>query len=339
MNSTREDNTLQKSQDAPNFLCAQNLPASFIPSVPSQIYPPTESFGNALFVGNINADNSGNSFQIVSPNSFSAVPATAVSIPMLQSSQMSASNILPENKALPLDERDESKRGMIQWFQQTLHQSEFLSKMASKAKSGLDSVLTTLDPGMRDFIEGNDVLYAFLLSEGNMRITEAIKQGLRQAFNELICDVSPAGSEAIINYQIIGHVSAWQRAKERLTTFRNETTLGSETVLIVVQPFLFQISDYWFDSSLILAQKEGIEVSVFTQATQIDSDVITVLKKHTPKGDLHDSFATTVGYGYAELYGGDPNDWHQNILSFSSFELYRAAAFSLAANLKRILAA
>lgn len=74
----------------------------------------------------------------------------------------------------------------------------------------MDSVLTVLDPGMRDFLDGRNVLHALVLCYASNHVIDAVRHGLRQVFGEVIFNEIPAIAEHTNNVQIVGYNSAWQ---------------------------------------------------------------------------------------------------------------------------------
>lgn len=57
-------------------------------------------------------------------------------------------------KELPSESQEESLGGLFGWMKDTVSQQSqsILSKVAEKAKHSVDTMITTLDPQMRDFI-------------------------------------------------------------------------------------------------------------------------------------------------------------------------------------------
>lgn len=48
--------------------------------------------------------------------------------------------------------------GLMSWLTKTVTESKILSDVAEKAKLGMESVLTTLDPGMKGFLSDGGVV-------------------------------------------------------------------------------------------------------------------------------------------------------------------------------------
>lgn len=55
--------------------------------------------------------------------------------------------------------------GLMSWLTKTVTESKLLSDVAGKAKAGVETVMTTLDPGMKPFLAEHGVVrfvYKFL---------------------------------------------------------------------------------------------------------------------------------------------------------------------------------
>ncbi|KHN85751.1 Protein PRRC1, partial [Toxocara canis] len=198
----------------------------------------------------------------------------------------------------------------------------------------MDSVLTTLDPGMKDFLKSDGAVDIVIASD-NGRIIGAIADGFRRVFSTVTYrGMGTPGASSLLP-QIVGHTFALKYAKERISLLRGSGLAGNKSAVVALQPFLHEIQGNWYESSVIAMQKDDVFVHVFTQPVDVEPRVIAVLKEHTPSGYAANAFSTTVGVAYAEVFGIDPDDWQQRSLSYSSSELYRLSSAALAAAYKR----
>lgn len=72
----------------------------------------------------------------------------------------------------------------------------------------MDTVLTTLDPGMKDFLEDVDTLDVVVDCD-NDRVMEAIIEGFHRIFSAVTYRRVPEKMDPTSNIQIIGHAQAW----------------------------------------------------------------------------------------------------------------------------------
>lgn len=239
-----------------------------------------------------------------------------------------------ESELDKLEEEEDNGSGVLGWLQKTVTHSTFLSKVADKAKIGMDSVLTTLDPGMKDFLKSEGSV-DIVIGSDNGRIINAIADGFRRVFSSVTYRGLGTPGASHLLPQIIGYPLALQYLDERANLLRASGLAGNKSAIVTVQPFLHSIEKIWYESVAIGIQKNEVKAHVFTQPVEVESDVIIALERHTPKGYAANAFATTVGSGYAEVFGVDPDDWQFRLLSYSSSELYQLASAALAAAFKR----
>uniref|UniRef100_A0A0N5AU56 Protein PRRC1 n=1 Tax=Syphacia muris TaxID=451379 RepID=A0A0N5AU56_9BILA len=238
-----------------------------------------------------------------------------------------------ESKGQAQKSENAEEVGVLGWLQKHVNNSAFLSKVADKAKTSMDSVLTTLDPGMKDFLKKEGTINIVIASE-NIRIVNAIADGFRKIF-ATVNHQSIAVPVSQNNYpEIVGYSTALKCIKDRITLLRASGSVAAKSAVIVFQPFLHEIEDDWYESAVIGAQKNTSITHVFSQPIQVDASVMSTLQKHTPQDYNANAYAITVGEAYAEVYGTDSDDWQLARWSVSSTEIYRRASTILAHSFK-----
>lgn len=143
--------------------------------------------------------------------------------------------------------------------------SQMVTKMVEKAKSSVDSIITTLDPQMSEYIYSGGDLEITVTSDD-----EEIVSGVREAAHTVFGKAWVNGIKlpvAAQQSQTIGLESGLILAEERIDysyKFRKTPTLAIESVLL-------KEGNGWFDVSLLLLKDTelGLNVHTFSQAIPV----------------------------------------------------------------------
>lgn len=345
---------IQPPKELPNFFTQQKKVPPIVPPVPPQLHPPLQpaatvaaptpgvsSLGDVtetsttLELGNKGHEESESS-ALTEPQSTNADDKVASRGTDRPSRAIAVGLSEAESELDKLEQEDGNGSGVLGWLQKTVTHSSFLSKVADKAKTGMDSVLTTLDPGMKEFLKSEGSV-DIVIGSDNGRIINAVADGFRHVFSSVSYRGMGTPGTTHLLPQIVGYPLALEYLNKRAQLLRASGLAGNKSAIVTVQPFLHNIEKIWYESVAIGIQKNDVEAHVFTQPVEVESDVIDALERHTPKGYAANAFAVTVGNGYAEVFGVDPDDWQFRLLSYSSSELYRLASTALASAFKRKL--
>ncbi|CAG9766114.1 unnamed protein product [Ceutorhynchus assimilis] len=143
--------------------------------------------------------------------------------------------------------------------------SQVVTKMVEKAKSSVDSIITTLDPQMSEYIYSSGDLEITVASE-----EEDIVSGVREAAHAVFGKAWVNGiklNTSTQKSQAIGFESGCIIAEERIDyslKFRKTPTVAVESVML-------KEGKSWFDVSLLLLKdaEKAINIQTFTQATPV----------------------------------------------------------------------
>lgn len=173
------------------------------------------------------------------------------------------------------------QNGMWNWFAQ----NKLVNTFVEKAKIGVESFVTTVDPQMSNYNHpANRPLY--LLSTIT---TPKVGHTIREAFNnvgfsKISLNSIDAQNSSQFAAQIIGYPCAIQSAREKI-----ENSLAmmqdAECTVIALQDFMAELTtDCWFELAVIMLKdkRKNIELTVFTEAVPISSDDMSQLEQYTP---------------------------------------------------------
>ncbi|UYV67248.1 PRRC1 [Cordylochernes scorpioides] len=211
--------------------------------------------------------------------------------------------------------------------------NEFLHKVAEKAKNSVDTMITTLDPGMKEHLYSGGDICLLVASEDEMEVSAA-REAFQQVFGLATVQGCPLPPVTGAPAQSVGFSVCMKAVEERLTTLRQ--SIGEEqAALLAMESLLMEITpDRWFEMSCLMLEdsSRGISLHTYTQPTPVDGEFIARAREQTPS----DYPLAWLGLGVpisciiGSALGVPQSDWHRALSGVSRRETLLSASRTLA---------
>ncbi|XP_012992724.2 protein PRRC1 [Esox lucius] len=282
------------------------------------------------------------------PSFSSAAPMPGiVSNPMVQQPMMSGGLdagspiTFPEvENEDPRGAADPNAGGGIWGFFKGVAGNQMVKTVLDKTKHSVESMITTLDPGMAPYIKSGGDLDIVVTSDKEVKVA-----AVRDAFQEVFGMAMVTGEvgQSNIAPQPVGYAAGVKGAQERIDSLRRSGIIHERQPVVSVENFIAELfPDKWFDIGCLILEDPGagIHIKTFTQATPLALEHVQQAQALTPPDySLRWSgLLVTVG---EVLERNVPNvsrtDWHQALTGMSRRQMIQGAAKALAGMYKRQL--
>ena len=236
---------------------------------------------------------------------------------------------------------------IFDWFRNT----DIINQIAERTKNTVDSVITTLDPGMKEYLYSGGNINIIVISDSTTSISP-IRNSFQSVFGRATVS---AASSATSQFQIklaCGLQEARMVAKERISILRSDTSkVAQNQVILVLQPTLVDWSTItsmvcegeWFLTYCMFIEDPvlGLFISSFSQFIPIDSDIIVAAKETKFPEDFqhnHLGFAISIDElmsSKINLNAQDNCSWMRTWTSLDETQVIDHLSFTLANQYKR----
>lgn len=225
------------------------------------------------------------------------------------------------------------------WIKDTMSGSEFLTKVAEKAKNSVDSMITTLDPQMKDYIYSGGDVDIVVASDKESKVNP-----IREAFQLVFGRASVRGinAQATIAAQPVGFSAGIKGAEERIHYLQQTGAVQQNQTAIAVESFLVELtSDRWYDMGCIVLQdfSRSVTLHMYTQPTPVPVEAVQQIQDETPTDYplRWSGLAVTIGQVLSPKHQVPHTEWHQVLTSIPRRDMIFMAAKTLATQYKHIL--
>ncbi|XP_070707209.1 protein PRRC1 [Pempheris klunzingeri] len=246
----------------------------------------------------------------------------------------------PEEREDPRVSGDSSTGGGIWGFFKGVAGNPVVKTVLDKTKHSVESMITTLDPGMAPYIKSGGDIDIVVTSDKEMYV-EAVREAFQEVFGMAMVTGEPGQSN--IAPQPVGYAAGVKGAQERIDCLRRGGVIHEKQPVVSLENFIAELfPDKWFDIGCLILEDPGhsIHIKVFTQATPLALDHVQQAQSLTPPDySLRWSgLIVTVG---EVLERTVPNinraDWHQTMTGMTQRQMIQSAAKALAGIYKQQL--
>ncbi|XP_068102830.1 protein PRRC1 isoform X1 [Hyperolius riggenbachi] len=275
---------------------------------------------------------------------YSAPPVTVLQNPVAQHAPSTAGSSItfPEE---PDDPRvhvvhQEGPSGGIWGFIKGVAGNPMVKSVLDKTKHSVESVITTLDPGMAPYIRSGGELDLIVTSKKEVKVA-AVRDAFQEVFGLAL--VTGEDGQSNIAPQPIGYAAGLKGAQERIDSLRRSGVIHEKQPVVSVENFIAELlPEKWFDIGCVVLDDpiHGIRLETFTQATPLPSEYVQQAQNLTPQDyNLRWSgLSVTVGEVLERnLPHVSRTDWHVAFTGMSRRQMIFSAAKALAGMYKQRL--
>ncbi|KAJ0174023.1 hypothetical protein K1T71_010169 [Dendrolimus kikuchii] len=232
--------------------------------------------------------------------------------------------------------------GLLTWVKGAVSSGGILQRVAEKAKSSVDSMITTLDPQMKEYLKSGGDMFVVVASDKEVKISP-----IREAFQTVFGKATVVGYEAqsaVTAAQPVSAAAAYAAAKQRIALLRaTRPDLTNNVPIVAVESYIYEaIADRWFEVALLVLSQPslGVEVQLVSQGAPVAGAAVAAAQAATPPDYEHaqTGYSLTIGSIMADSLHVPNTQWHEATTGVSRREVLLLAAKSIAGTYKRLLA-
>ncbi|XP_045130350.1 protein PRRC1-like isoform X3 [Portunus trituberculatus] len=227
--------------------------------------------------------------------------------------------------------KKEEGRGWFGWIRGTV--SNVGHRVAERAKTSMDSMITTLDPQMKEFLHSGGDMDIIVASDKEVKVG-AIREAFQMSFGKAtVCGMKTEAQG--IAAQPVGFEAALSAAEGRINYLRSTGRIHPQHPIVAVENFIVELqSDCWFDIGLLLLDDPGEDIllQTYTQVTPVPPDFVNQARTATPEDyPLKESgFAITIGQIASQNLQVHHSMWQEALTGVSRREALLLAGRTLA---------
>ncbi|KAG8222936.1 hypothetical protein J437_LFUL000231 [Ladona fulva] len=354
---------MEKSLNRGNILLSNVSPPTTLPSfaVPvSQL--PTQSKDESKKSTPVTSSTKSAMHPVIVPpvaSSMSEVPAhiaerttpkfSAAIPPSMGSTTRHEDTDTKDGHKLDICHGDAAGRGIMSWVKDAVGSSGgLLSRVAEKAKNSVDSMITTLDPQMKEFIYSGGDMDVIVASDKEVKVSP-----VREAFQTVFGRATVMGvgvQPTMVAAQPVGFLAGVKGAQERIAALRalparepsSLTVDDTMAAVVAVESFLLEaMEERWYEASVIVLsdKQRGIELHTYTQLTPVPASIVAQAHAETPKDYplSWSGLSVTIGSLMEKHLEVEHTEWHQVLTGVTRREMLLMAARTLAGLYKNSL--
>ncbi|XP_031561549.1 protein PRRC1-like [Actinia tenebrosa] len=208
--------------------------------------------------------------------------------------------------------------------------------IVEKTKSSVDTVITTLDPAMEDYLHNRSQGVNLVLTTEHMPTIEAIKDGFRQIFElAFFKGLSSASSIAPLP---TGCSAGLKGAQHRVSHLRRTKKVKEDEIVIGVEELVAElIPGKWFSMFCLYLNDPNLKIDLqtFSQALEVPKEYISKAEQSTPSN--YNLRWSGLSYTLGEVVLGTGNsqgDWQTKVGGCSRKQILTMASKNLAGQYK-----